>query len=156
MQTSDSFWSLFQVSGINNNIFLYSTIEGFLVLSPTDSVFLYMGQVVVRTEKKIWFNSLNVDGFLDSLSLLSSNFTYPSLPPTRNFIELSLANTRTYGSMKTLGLISSVSGVRSMILFELFNSGGCFPEHWLVAGSTVSLSSCLDFRVTGEGVNLDM
>ena len=43
------------------------------------------------------------------------------LPPTRNFIELSLASTRTYGSMKTLGLIS-----------------------------------CLDARVTGEGVNLDM
>ena len=25
-----------------------------------------------------------------------------------------------------------------MILFELSNSGGCFPEHWLVAGITVS------------------
>ena len=106
--------------------------------------------------KKIWFNSLNVDGFLDSLFLLPSNFTYSSLPPTRNFIELSLASTRTYGSMKTLGLISAVSGDRSMILFELFNSGECFPEHWLVAGSTVSLISCLDVRVTGEGVNLDM
>ena len=40
-----------------------------------------------------------------------------------------------------------------MILFELFNSGSgeCFPEHWLVAGSTVSLISCLDFWVTGRG-----
>ena len=38
-----------------------------------------------------------------------------------------------------------------MILFEFFNSGGCFPEHWLVAGITVSLISCLDFRVTGGG-----
>ena len=81
------------------------------------------------------------------------------LPPTRNFIELSLASTRTYGSMKTLGLISAVSGVRSMILpirALYINSGGCFPELWLVAGGTVSLISCLDARVTGEGVNLDM
>ena len=104
----------------------------------------------------MWFSSFNVDGFLDSMFLLPSNFTYSSLLPTRNFIELSLASTRTYGSMKTLGLISAVSGVRSMILFELFNSGGCFPEHWLEAGSTVSLISCLDVRVTGDGVNLDM
>ena len=43
-----------------------------------------------------------------------------------------------------------------LFLFELFNSEGCFPEHWLVASSTVSLISCLDFRVTGEGVILDM
>ena len=104
----------------------------------------------------MWFSSFNVDGFLDSMFLLPSNFTYSSLLPTRNFIELSLASTRTYGSMKTLGLISAVSGVRSMILFELFNSGECFPEHWLVAGSTVSLISYLDVRVTGDGVNLDM
>ena len=112
-----------------------------------------MGQVGLWTVKKMWLNSLNVDGFFDSLFLLS---LYPSLPPTRNFIELSLASTRTYGSMKTLGFISAVSRVWSMILFELFNSKGCFPEHWLVASSTVSLISCLDFRVTGEGVNLDM
>ena len=154
MQTLDSFWSLFQVSRITNNIFLYTLQSRVFWFCHQLTAYSYTwDRWECGQKKKMWLNSLNVDGFFDSLFSLS---LYPSLPPTRNFIELSLASTRTYGSMETLGLISAVSRVWSMILFELFNSRGCFPEHWLVASSTVSLISCLDFRVTGEGVNLDM
>ena len=63
----DSFWSLGLMNHRDNNFHTRSTIEGFLALLPTDSIFLCFGQVLVQTQKNMSLISLNVDGFLDSL-----------------------------------------------------------------------------------------
>ena len=65
MQTFDRL--LLEPWSYDNNFHTRSTIEGFLALLPTDSIFLCIGQVVVQTEKNMSLISLNVDGFLDSL-----------------------------------------------------------------------------------------
>ena len=61
--------------------------------------------------------------------------------------------------MKTVGVISPVSGVRSKILFELFNSGGGGGvfSRTLPRSRQYCLSSfLLETPGDGEGVNLDM
>ena len=59
--------------------------------------------------------------------------------------------------MKTVGVISAVSGVRSKILFELFNSGGGVFSRTLPRSRQYCLSSfLLETPGDGEGVNLDM